>query len=489
MKYYCIVIIILILSCKKLESEKTSEESNEQLIEETQIVEKEKNLITNKEATQDPPFKNPEEKYFLIQGKDTIVYLKNRFTQKYGLVDSDGAIILDTIYDKIYSPGLIKKGFLEVKKDNRLGLFNLEKRILFKCKYDILFPSKRNNAIAIGKIGSEFYEIKNDGFEVKLEEKDHPSYEEILKNLKFDFLSPDFPKLINNGALDNGEYDLGEGKGVVFTPSYLEKLSFFPEKYENLILDNQNVEFGVGEANLRVGNSKKSRNGIFSFFARFIETGIDTREYQNNKYYLGTIRDKDRVIDVLLGTEYSNTEFYYCTEPFAKFKVINDSLMEYSYMKADKFLNKYDHYIVYQYFKIDSDGNIINLDSKRDFDFTKFVKIEPDYLYGCYGKFREGDYDYDKDPWNLEFTDHLEIEDLDIMRNEIFAEYGYRFKSDKWKNYFSKKSWYNPNYDNVDEFLTPLDKTNLEVILKVKDSLQDLIEPVKKIKIMHGVAG
>ena len=44
------------------------------------------------------------------------------------------------------------------------------------------------------------------------------------------------------------------------------------------------------------------------------------------------------------------------------------------------------------------------------------------------------------------------------MRNEIFAEYGYRFKSEDWSNYFSQKSWYSPRYDDVNDQLTEIDE-------------------------------
>ena len=54
------------------------------------------------------------------------------------------------------------------------------------------------------------------------------------------------------------------------------------------------------------------------------------------------------------------------------------------------------------------------------------------------------------------------------MRNEIFAEYGYRFKTEKWRKYFSKKDWYNPRSDNVDSQLTEIEKENIKLILSVK---------------------
>ena len=57
--------------------------------------------------------------------------------------------------------------------------------------------------------------------------------------------------------------------------------------------------------------------------------------------------------------------------------------------------------------------------------------------------------------------------DLDIMRNEIFADYGYIFKSDKWKKHFESQSWYKPRFNDVTDKLTIIEKVNIDNILKI----------------------
>lgn len=57
--------------------------------------------------------------------------------------------------------------------------------------------------------------------------------------------------------------------------------------------------------------------------------------------------------------------------------------------------------------------------------------------------------------------------ELKIMRNEIFARYGYKFKSgEEMEKYFEKQSWYHAVYDNVNDFVTDLEKANIDLILK-----------------------
>lgn len=58
------------------------------------------------------------------------------------------------------------------------------------------------------------------------------------------------------------------------------------------------------------------------------------------------------------------------------------------------------------------------------------------------------------------------LEELDVMRNEIFASYGYRFKSKKWNDYFSAKNWYNARFDDVVDQLSLIDQLNVDHILE-----------------------
>lgn len=55
--------------------------------------------------------------------------------------------------------------------------------------------------------------------------------------------------------------------------------------------------------------------------------------------------------------------------------------------------------------------------------------------------------------------------DLRLMRNEIFARYGYRFKSGgDMDKFFSTQEWYIPQHDDVDEFLTGIEIANIKMI-------------------------
>jgi hypothetical protein len=59
----------------------------------------------------------------------------------------------------------------------------------------------------------------------------------------------------------------------------------------------------------------------------------------------------------------------------------------------------------------------------------------------------------------------LDKQDLSYYRNLIFARYGYKFKTDSVKAYFSGTSWYKPQYDNVDDQLSFTDKKIIKLIV------------------------
>lgn len=62
--------------------------------------------------------------------------------------------------------------------------------------------------------------------------------------------------------------------------------------------------------------------------------------------------------------------------------------------------------------------------------------------------------------------------ELDVMRNEVFARHGRRFKRSDLQTYFNGQAWYKPRYAS-DEFplslLTPIQKRNVDFILKYQN--------------------
>lgn len=60
-------------------------------------------------------------------------------------------------------------------------------------------------------------------------------------------------------------------------------------------------------------------------------------------------------------------------------------------------------------------------------------------------------------------------EALQIMRNEIYARYGYTFrKGGEMASYFNNQNWYAAEETNVDNWLTDIEKQNVENIQRIE---------------------
>ena len=62
------------------------------------------------------------------------------------------------------------------------------------------------------------------------------------------------------------------------------------------------------------------------------------------------------------------------------------------------------------------------------------------------------------------FNDVPSCKAYDIMRNSIFARYGYRFKSEQWKKHFATISWYQPKADYTEQWLSETAKQNVTTL-------------------------
>jgi hypothetical protein len=69
--------------------------------------------------------------------------------------------------------------------------------------------------------------------------------------------------------------------------------------------------------------------------------------------------------------------------------------------------------------------------------------------------------------------DGLSLHDLVIMRNEIFARYGYIFQTKELKAYFKLQPWYKPGASDVSARLTAVERKNVDFILKAEKATTD----------------
>jgi len=73
------------------------------------------------------------------------------------------------------------------------------------------------------------------------------------------------------------------------------------------------------------------------------------------------------------------------------------------------------------------------------------------------------------EPITNEMVEGLFVEDLRVLRNEIYAKRGRVFKDPTLQKYFEAQSWYKPNPDFKDESLSETESKNLAVIKQVEE--------------------
>ncbi|TNF32451.1 MAG: YARHG domain-containing protein [Deltaproteobacteria bacterium] len=66
----------------------------------------------------------------------------------------------------------------------------------------------------------------------------------------------------------------------------------------------------------------------------------------------------------------------------------------------------------------------------------------------------------------------LGAEELEILRNEIYARYGHAFKNKRLAAHFAKDPSYAARLDNVSAFLSPLERDNVAKILAAEKALK-----------------
>jgi hypothetical protein len=404
-------------------------------------------------------------KYFVVSDARRNFYDEHFNGQlSYGLLDQHYAVVLPMEFQKIHNPNMTLRGCLEVKKGDKTGLYNFETKQLLPPQFDYIYPDKEADYLsAYGLKGGQWFKINSDLTTGRATDFNPTAY---LKNLSF---SLDETKGTMMYKSYNEQYpnDMGSGRGMVVIPSYLDHAALFERSYyDNFILPQQD-RFAAGTKSAKISKTseKSITDRVMSFFVSVFEEGVDARGYEMNTTKLVVYNSENKQLtSTELGTLTQSD--YFCRE--ADYRFVNDSIVE---TRLNTRGNFYRFETQYKYHQVSKEGKLTELVSNRYFDFTKFIEIDESYFQGCYGNPMSEEESEDQEDYNFWQTTHLTIEELDIMRNEIFAEYGYRFTTEKWQKYFSAQSWYAPRYDDVNDLLTEIDKANLKTILRVKESM------------------
>ena len=65
------------------------------------------------------------------------------------------------------------------------------------------------------------------------------------------------------------------------------------------------------------------------------------------------------------------------------------------------------------------------------------------------------------------------IDNLDIMRNEIFARHGQIFQTARYRDYFNAQAWYKGTLNDATGLLSEIERQNVEQIKTVQEIIRN----------------
>ena len=398
----------------------------------------------------------------------------DRSDLKIGLVNPQLKEIIPVNYDLIHNIGGTIKGLIEVEKDSKKGFYNLNGRVVLPADYEQIYPLKGADNLALLKKGDEYFYLKTDS-----------TVSEKISDFKIsDFL----PQIKTYGE----SYELSEGSAnnimeynskdrytsLIVTPSYLVGWKLLDKflQFQNPLrkLSDETMGDGDGSRSLSINFSGDQKRNDDNWFESAFYSVVD--DYLGGRSGLYTTKKMlfvDKKHNQVLG--FSASSFFgnfegggnlsgSCKENAVK--AINDSLFEFKttseldveMFDSTRMINEGPYY---HYLQI-KNSKLVALKSARLFP-TQFVKMDDSYLEGCY-IILLGSYSDKAKHLSL---DHASKEILQIMKNEIYASYNYKFKNPRWDVVFGSRFNYGDNDKrnvSVDDSLTTIDKYNISFI-------------------------
>jgi hypothetical protein len=401
--------------------------------------------------------------FYVVSGKwvypypyDSIQYDSGDY--KVGVVNADNKVIVPVEYSKIYNPGGTFPGIIEVERNRLRGLFTIGGEQLVPAEYDGIYPTKAAGALAQLRKGNRYGWVDSKG-RISFEENSHPDktlFQSPLESnaiLGWKFVHPGSVSVLVDMA-GNAE----ESAGIIVYPSFVRDFGITRVAHPWVLNDVNMLGMGMTDTEIKFERAESVADKLYGLISFFMESGADARGYQFRQNDLLVLDSNMVKVDHLekLSTKSDGQDPCGAARIGPSYRIVKTGLYESNDGDGN-----------YRYWEIDENGKIRPLSTARIYAFTKFVQLDESYFKNC----RYESLPYESIKWedetspNVVITSGISSNELDVMRNEIFAEYGFIFKSPKWKAYFEKLSWYKPRFENVDNQLTEIDKHNIKFIL------------------------
>jgi hypothetical protein len=390
-------------------------------------------------------------------------------TYKMGLIGPDLKELVPVAYDLVHNINGTINGLIEVEKSHKHGFYNLQGKIIVPAEYDQIYPVTNDNALAALQKGDDFFWLNRDS---TISAKVNISLSEVLAQTSH------LGNFNQDGSnADNvTEFNSHEQHGSVYIPpAYLVNLGIFStiEQFKNPLRRNIDFEDVSAKINIKLSNKadvQKDGNifetafySIRNYFLGGRSEFYDTKnlvvvDKKNNKVY------RQEILTDLSIEDGGDDLTGLCNEYYLK--PLNDTLLEMKVTSAIS-ISLYNgdglqEAPVYHYLTL-KNGKMTEANTNRKFSFTKFRKMNDSYLEGCYLYLIKPP--IAKEGYKKEQSSYLRKDVLQYMKNEIFADYHYKFKDSVWNEVFAESiANYEAKNESVDDSLTEIDKYNINWI-------------------------
>ncbi|RAW00088.1 YARHG domain-containing protein [Pseudochryseolinea flava] len=401
---------------------------------------------------------NQKRYFYVVEGVWEVDGEKKSTDYTMGLVDDAGTVIIPVEYQLIGTIGFDLPNIVEVKKDGKVGYFDLvSKKLLLDTDHDLIIPYKEGKAMAIVKSDTTYGWIDKDysyqaGLPSEAAQQWVNTFAFIPDNLKF--------KGDSLYAYCEIPREPSIGYGILIPPSYLVKSGLLDEKIEGISTTPFPYAGWTDYVETKGTKVQSITDKISAVMTSITERYIEGRE----EFYT-----YDRV--VFVGPQHDTLEIdNVANAGEVNFKRLDDRLLEVSYEGAYSEMDGeyWDEYNLfkYDYFELGPDTQMKRLKSNRDFAFTQFVKMDSTYLTGDFLVYEDGE---------QKKRTFLSTATIEYIRAEILATYGFIFPEDGVKQRFEYRDWYNPRYESIEAFredMTEIDRYNLDFLDKILSLMQ-----------------
>ncbi len=498
---------IIFISCDstatKNKSEKTTEETSNEILEESypedltiikrRFFNRTKDVYTSANASLYLKIKSEENKisYFAPTMHGTLFLIEefvninnDDFKYKYGLLDKNGRTLLKKEYENIGNPGFYGDELIEVKKDGKFGLYNYVSKKLTEIKYDYIIPSNVKEYVAFGYFEGKLRKITHSG-----EEREYRSSDKLI-----DFYALFKPNSLGNSSeiwcpwLEVSELEYPNEfetynqmkMNISIPPSYIGNI--------NLYFKNRNRSINEDEAKLTISTKKEGEN-FYTFITDLFVMTTESRgstEYEATAYSVNKTTQTRKVVKLFTYTDYTFQHLESEFKPIWKWR--NDSTLNVrDWKKYPENIGEQIAATRNRLFIVQKNGELVQLEN-GEFPQASTFLLKADDFKGCFirkATFEEFQLSDDFDPEMIDapvamYTNHLSIADLELMKNEIYARHGKEFTG-KTQSYFKGQKWYAVHSDYSEKELTEIEKKNIvfinQTISKLKKQGDKLLTP------------